>query len=372
MSAFLEVSSQMILDSIGEGIYVTDTDRRIRYWGKAAEKITGWPAEEVVGRQCHDGLLCHIDKDGHRLCGEEHCPLHRSMMTGEVSKVPIIVFAQKRDGGRVPLRVSVAPLRNDAGEVIGGVETFLDISHEFSDIARAGKIQLLSLQQDLPADSRISFRKRYLPQDVIGGDYCAVAALNADQYGFMVADVTGHGIPAALYTMYLSSLWASHHSLLTTPSEFARAVGNELENLIEESEPFAAAICGTFDLRKRELRLVGAGNPAPLVVRANGRWEELEACGLPLGLIPGAQYNEVAFPIAPGDSVLFFTDGATEISDSNDGLLGVDGLRRVLEEVGYPNGDAPFEEIETRLLRASDRIRFDDDITFLDVRIHTL
>ena len=364
--------SQLVLDSVNEGVYVTDTERRIVYWGKAAERITGWPAAEVVGRQCLDGILCHIDKDGHRLCGEEYCPLHRSMATGERSKVPIIVFAQTRDGGRVPLQAAVAPLRNAAGEVIGGVETFRDISHEMADIQRASKIQRLSLQQELPPDDRVRFTFRYVPQDVIGGDYFAVARLSPDQYGFIIADVTGHGVPAALYTMFLSSLWATHRELLLHPAEFAGVVGDRLEQLIEESSPFAAALCGVFDLARGEMRLVGAGNPAPLIRRADGTWEEPQAAGLPLGLMHGAEYEETIVPLHAGDSMLFFTDGAVEITAGEDEMNGAEGLRRILDELKYPSSDFSFEQVESRLLAASNRIRFDDDVTFLDVQISQL
>lgn len=366
-----ELTSQMVLDSLNEGVYVTDLDRTIRYWGKAAERITGWPAREVVGRRCRDGILCHVDKDGHPLCGEEYCPLHRSIVTGQRSVVPIMVLAQTCDGGHVPLQVAVSPLRNSAGEVIGGVETFRDISHEVADINRARKIQMLSLQQELPADPRIRFTTRYVPHDIIGGDFCSVARLNPDQYGFLLADVMGHGVPAALYTMFLSSLWASHQPLLVQPTEFARVVGDRLEQLIEEDEPFAAALCGVFDLARGELRFAAAGNPPPLITRADGTWEEPQAGGPPLGLLRGAEYEQTVVPLHAGDSVLFFTDGATEIGTASGSaeMLGSEGLRRILEEVGYPAADPPFDEIEGRLLAASDRIRFDDDLTFLNVRI---
>jgi sigma-B regulation protein RsbU (phosphoserine phosphatase) len=367
-----QLLSNMVLDSINEGVYVTDIDRTIRYWGKAAERITGWTANEVVGKKCLDDILCHIDKDGHRLCGEEYCPLHRSIITGKSSTVPIIVFAQTREGGRVPLQVSVSPLRNEAGETIGGVETFRDISYEMSDIDRARKIQQLSLQHELPFDPRVKFTFRYVPQDVIGGDYLAVGPLTADHYGFLIADVTGHGVPAALYTMFLSSLWATHRELLIKPAEFASVVGNRLEQLIEESMPFAAAICGVLDLKQGVMRLVGAGNPTPLIRRANGTWEEPQACGLPLGLMCGAEYEETVVPLQAGDSLLFFTDGAVEIRKADGEFIGTDGLRRILDELHYPMPEFPHKEIESRLLTASNRIRFDDDLTFLDVQIREI
>jgi PAS domain S-box-containing protein len=111
--------ARLILDSLGDGVYVTDVDRRIVYWNQAAEQITGWSMHDMVGRHCFDSLLSHVDKDGHQLCGNEYCPLHRSIVTGASSGVPL-VFAQRKDGRRTPVQVTVAPIRNAAGQVIGG------------------------------------------------------------------------------------------------------------------------------------------------------------------------------------------------------------------------------------------------------------
>ena len=62
--------TDIILDSLNDGLYVCDRARRIVYWSKSAERLTGWTAEEVVGHRCMDNILVHEDKDGHRLCGE--------------------------------------------------------------------------------------------------------------------------------------------------------------------------------------------------------------------------------------------------------------------------------------------------------------
>lgn len=363
------VDSDQILESINEGLYVTDTSRRIVYWGKGAERITGWPASEVVGKRCHEGVLCHIDKDGHQLCGEEHCPLHRSMVTAQSSIVPITVFARTKDGGRVPMQVRVAPLLDRDGRVTGGVETFRDLSHEIADITRARKIQLLALGQDLPSDPRLRFTAHYIPHDMIGGDYFAAETLAPDRHAFLLADVSGHGVPAALYTMFLHSLWESHKGRLLEPAQFAREVGNQLHHLIREMGPFVVALCGLFDLEHGVLRLVGSGNPPPLVFRAGGGCEELEVAGLPFGLMEDADYDETVVPLRSGDHVLLFTDGAIEVSGADGHQLGRAGLRRVLQDVGYPGAGPAFDAIEAHLLAASDRIRFDDDLTLIDVAI---
>ena len=83
-------NAQRIVDSINDGVYVVDTRRRIVFWNKAAERITGWTAEEVVGTACHDGILAHVDLDGHVLCGHEFCPLHRAIVTKQRSTAPLL------------------------------------------------------------------------------------------------------------------------------------------------------------------------------------------------------------------------------------------------------------------------------------------
>ncbi len=358
-----------ILDSINDGVYVTDTTRKIVYWGGAAEQITGWRAADIIGKHCYDGVLCHVDKDGHRLCGEEYCPLHRCIATGQSSTFPVVVFAQTRAGGRVPLSVSVAPIRDGGGEVIGGVETFRDLSAEFDDLKRVKKIQAISMGADLPEDDRIRFSTHYIPHDIVGGDYYAIAKVGPERYGFLLADVTGHGVAAALYTMYLNSLWRSSCDLLVNPGKFARVVGARLHQLTREDTPFAAGVCGVFDLEANELRVTGAGSPPGLLFRSDGSRSHVEARGLPLGVLEDASYAEAAVRIGPGDRILFFTDGATEIFNESGAQLGVEGLAGILAELGYPASGVSFGAVEKRMLAWSDRIRFDDDLTFLEVRI---
>jgi serine phosphatase RsbU (regulator of sigma subunit) len=291
------------------------------------------------------------------------------MVTGQGSVTPIIVFAQSKDGHRMPMEVSVAPVKNASGKVVGGVETFRDLSSQFHDIERAQRIQLLSLQEELPENERISFSAHYASHDVIGGDYYAVTPLDADHYGFLLADVTGHGVPAALYTMYLNSLWQDNHHLVSDPPVFADIVNKKLYNLIKEGAPFAASICGVFDLKQGRLRLSSAGNPPPLLIRSDGEYDYPDCRGLPLGVMEDATYDETVLDIRRGDCILFFTDGAIEIADPKGKQLGLDGLVTILESLGYPQSAAGFTEIEAALLRYSDRIRLDDDVTFLEARL---
>jgi PAS domain S-box-containing protein len=363
----LLTASNVILDSLSDGVYVCDRDRTIVFWSKAAERITGWPSSDVVGHRCLDEVLSHIDKDGHRLCGEEFCPLHRAMVTGATSTVGIIVFALGKEGNRIPMQVTVAPIRNPRGEIIGGVESFRDMSAVLTDLERAKRIQMLSLETELPEDPRVSFSTHYVPHDLVGGDFYAIRQLDGDHYGFLLADVMGHGVAAALHTMHLSSLWDRHCRLLAEPATFAQTVNGELARVVK-GESFATAVCGIIDAEHRTLRSVSAGGPPGLAVRVDGTIETLATSGLPFGVMEDADYEEMEGWFDPGDCLLFFSDGAVEVHNAQKELLGTDGLIGILQRVGYPGRGFPISAVEEQLLIYSNDIRLGDDVTFIEVR----
>jgi len=263
------------------------------------------------------------------------------MVTDQASSIPLIVFAQGKQGNRIPMRVSVAPIHDASGTVVGGVETFRDLSTQIADIQRVQKIQSLTRQKELPEDPRIHFATHYIPHDIIGGDYYAITQLDDDRYGFLLADVTSHGVSAALYTMYLGSLWKENRHLLAEPREFTAAMNKAFCGLVEGDNPLVAGICGVFDLAAGVLRVTSSGNPPPLRIRG-GRCEMLECAGLPLGCFEDAEYEQTVVDVHSGDCLLFFTDGAVEIFDADGEALGSEGLAHILEDMGYPESRAVF------------------------------
>ncbi len=114
--------------SVNDGVYLTDRNRRIIFWNRACEAITGYGADEVLGRRCSDDILNHVDMSGNRLCDSDFCPLYQSIATGLPGKKPVMVRALRRDNSRLTVEVSVAPLFGEDGEVIGGVEVFRDVT----------------------------------------------------------------------------------------------------------------------------------------------------------------------------------------------------------------------------------------------------
>lgn len=135
-----------IVDNMYEGLYFVDTDRVITYWNRAAERISGFSAEEVVGKHCHDNILTHIDANGTQLC-MGLCPLAATMQDRELREAE--VFLHHKDGHRVPVAVRTSPLTNEDGAVIGGIEIFTDMSNREANLLRIRELEELAFLDTL-------------------------------------------------------------------------------------------------------------------------------------------------------------------------------------------------------------------------------
>jgi len=148
-----------ILDNLFDAVYFTDLQRRITYWNQAAEQLTGYSAEEVVGTCCGDNILMHVDDSGCLLCAGE-CPLSRVIADGRPHRADI--YLHHKRGHRVPVEVRVCPVLGRDGEVVGVVEIFNDNSRERAVRERARELAKLAF---LDATSQVANR-HYLEQQL--------------------------------------------------------------------------------------------------------------------------------------------------------------------------------------------------------------
>ena len=116
---------ERLIDLVSEGIYFVDRDRRIVFWNAAAERITGYTAQEVLGKCCSDGLLLHCNGGGEILCGTS-CPLVGTMRDGQPRQME--AFVLHHDGRRVPVKARSNVVRGANGEIVGCAELFVDAS----------------------------------------------------------------------------------------------------------------------------------------------------------------------------------------------------------------------------------------------------
>jgi diguanylate cyclase (GGDEF)-like protein/PAS domain S-box-containing protein len=135
-----------ILDNLSEGVYFVDRARVVTYWNTAAERLTGYAAKEVVGRACFDNILAHMDERGTNLC-TSGCPLHATILDGQTREME--VYLHHRDGHRVPVVVRAAPLRDEAGNILGAVETFSSNTAKVAALDRIRELEQVALLDPL-------------------------------------------------------------------------------------------------------------------------------------------------------------------------------------------------------------------------------
>jgi len=362
---FKSLGTPGVLDALPEGTYITDRKRQIVFWNSAAERITGWHSEEVVGRNCSDNVLAHVDKDGHPLCGCEYCPLHRSMVTGCASRAPMLLFANSKAHSRIPVEVMVAPLRDCGGKVIGGIEVFRDVSARMDDLNHARAIQSLSMTNRLPPDDRLSISTRYVPHELVGGDFLHVDRIDDDRYALVVADVMGHGVAAALYSMQLRSLWEAFRQKLGSPSDFLCALNRCLHVLAKGDAQFATAVHLVANAATGSIQYALAGHENPLLVPMDGKEATPSLHGPCLGILADAHFPCTETHIGHGESVMLFTDGAIEVTGADGEELGREGLARMLTDCDRTAGNDALEHLEEKLVCFNGNIRLEDDLTLV-------
>ncbi|ACH40324.1 sensor diguanylate cyclase, PAS domain-containing [Citrifermentans bemidjiense Bem] len=139
----LGMSSDKLLNSLFDGLYCVDLDRRISFWNSAAQRITGYSAEEVLGSNCHDSILRRVEVDGYEC--EVKCPLAATIADGKVREANVLVH--HKHGYRLPVQVRTSPVRNEEGAIVGAVEIFTDNSNSVQILAA-----LEQLKQDVLVD----------------------------------------------------------------------------------------------------------------------------------------------------------------------------------------------------------------------------
>ncbi len=215
----------------------------------------------------------------------------------------------------------VAAYRTFANE-----EQLVAINKEL-EIAR--QIQASTLPQKIPALAGLEIAVRYAPMSAVAGDFYDFIAVDAKHVGILVADVTGHGVPAALIASMLKVAFAGQVEHAQDPARVMSGLNQALSGKFEEH--FVTAAYLFVDLERGVLQYSAAAHPPLLMGSRNGSdAQEIEENGLMLGMIPEAAYTSVEIPIRAGDRCLLYTDGLFETHNAAEQEYGKPRCREFL------------------------------------------
>lgn len=366
-----------IVQGMGEGLYLTDLDKRIIFVNPAVERITGFKPEELLGRRCEE-IFRHEDYKGNRICdgwcGIERCLKAKALSSG-------YAFTHTARGDKVPIYIHFTPLKDEDGEIQGAIGTFMDVSREKAleeeverhriEIQMAREIYTRLLPQRLPSPKRLRIYAKLRPSWGISGDFYDVVPLSDHQTGIFVADVIGHGLAAAFLVSTLKAVISSQRDSMARPSAFLERVNQMLSTILGEDQ-CVTALYAVVDTERMVLEYASAGHPNPLVFRGmEVIGQEVHARGLPLGAFPEAAYQEAAVPLEGEDLLLFYTDGISEARDQGREEFGAERLRRAFLR-GIQKGEtlsAMAESILEDTLSFSRRESLEDDALLVIARV---
>jgi phosphoserine phosphatase RsbU/P len=234
------------------------------------------------------------------------------------------------------------------------------------ELETARQIQTSLLPRELPRVPHLDLAIRYLPMTAVAGDLYDVIALGPARVGILVADVSGHGIPAALVASMVKLAFTSQAEHADEPARVLRAMNRTLSSHVET---FVTAIYVVIDSERRTITYANAGHPPLLIGRVSARVDVSREHGCVLGVLPDADYRNEQLTLGAGDRIWLYTDGIPETRNARDVFLDQERMERWLTADGHGSASEFADTVLEQLREWRGRSAFDDDVTFVIARV---
>jgi phosphoserine phosphatase RsbU/P len=346
-----------VLETLNEGVIIADDCNRIVFVNSGFVRMTGLTAEELLGH-----------KTERYYTPEEWAFLQQQIEIGTRDGHNRYEFAiPRKDGTRVPVIISSRSLEDPDGRQFG-IVTFTDISEQKNAQAQlfeANK-QLQSRQKEIEEDLALAARVQqslapkslswggvrveayYHPVRSIGGDFGLVSPVDGDHLNLLVCDVSGHGIGSALVANRIYSETITQLRNGAPLPDMLRSLNRFVMQNIGSSVFFFTLAAARIDRDARRMVFAGAGHPPAMIARRGEDPRLLESRSMVLGAVADAVDPEATLEVDldPGDRVVLYTDGITDVFNSNGEMLGVEGVQKIVRETS----ELPFGEMKKAML----------------------
>lgn len=375
---------RLVIDNIPMFVYFKDLESRFQLVNQGMADLVGLESpDDFVGKHDRDFFAAELTE-------EASCDEKKIIATGQ--SLPKKLEKLEWKDGHVTWSISSKfPWYDQKGKLVGTfgvssdvtklvqtrdqlteISTYLARKNEAmgEELRLAREVQQAAIPKQLPklATERIRFDHRYEPASDLAGDFFEVLELGPNQAGFLVCDVMGHGVRAALIVSMLRGLLEKGEEQRGEPGAFLQGLNVGLCHLLERTgiTIFSTAIYGVVDLEKGELRIASAGHPAPLLKGANGvkRLDFRKGSkGPALGLVEGVEYGETSLELSEVEALWCFTDGVFEVQNAAGEELGPEGMAKQLEK------DKSIENLVDFARGYSADGKFDDDVCVLGLEL---
>ena len=306
--------------------------KAVTYVSPQYETILGYPPESKIIDEEHWNRIVHPE-DRERVLAEEA----RTDQTGEPFNVEYRVIAG--DGRVLWVRDEATLVRDEEGQPLYWLGVQYDVTEQKreaqererieQELRIARVIQQTLLPKTLPKLSGYDIAAYYQPAREVGGDFYDTFELEDGRLGLVVGDVTDKGIPAALVMATTRTMLRVSAQRLFPPAEVLKRANEELVADIPPNM-FITCLYAILDTESGRLVYANAGHDPPYLRHHGSDVEELRARGVPLGLMPGMEYEEKEITLNRDESVLFYSDGLVEAHDPHHEMFGFPRLQRLV------------------------------------------
>ncbi len=292
-------------------------------------------------------------------------------------------YTATKDSSEADKKMSVIRSKNEIGVL---ARSFTDLTSEIdrynseivtlatererisAELNLASRIQMGAMPKNFPEKSEFELSASMKPAKEVGGDFYDFFFIDDDHLGLVIADVSGKGVPAAMFMMISKMLIKNIALMGMSPVEVLENVNKRLSE-DNENKMFVTAWFGILDIKTGHVSAVNAGHEYPMIKNADGGFTLFkEKHGFVLGIMPKSKYTGYEFDIEKGGALFVYTDGAAEASDISETLFGTD---RMLEALNT-EPDAVPEKLIENMKTAIDTFVGDapqfDDLTMLCVK----
>jgi PAS domain S-box-containing protein len=346
-----------VLESLNEGVLISDDCQNIIFVNSNLEQMTGLPRGEIIG------------PDIHRLYDKAEADyiVAKREQGLQAGKNRFEFVLPRKDGSRLPVIISARVVEDPDGRQFS-IVTFTDISelkHAEQELREVNK-KLEERHQEIQEDLKLAARVQqslapkslvwggvrvetfYHPVRTIGGDFGLVSSLDDHYLNLLVCDVSGHGIGSALvanriYTEMMTQLRAG-----SALDSMLRQLNRFVMHNIGSSVFFFTVAAARIDRPGRRMIFAGAGHPPAMIAHDGSEPRLLESRSMVLGALPEAVDAEATLDVDldAGDRIVLYTDGITDVFNSRGEMLGVEGVQKIVRETSL----LPFHEMKKGIL----------------------
>lgn len=388
----------IVFDSILSSIFIVDKDLVIRSLNKSGSKMLERDEKIIIGKKCGEGFGCEYEEAEHRGCGNnevcKNCEIRINIMTSFMEKTPVtdaILDRHFKIGSEIKRKIfkystkyimyqnekMVILIINDITEeekrkerLSKQFQKIKELNEKFEEELEIGaKIQ----KNILPENGEISgikeFYAKYIPYSKVSGDYYDVIYMEDDRVLLFLIDITGHGVPAALYTTFIKSALIYTVKTEKTASRIMKNLNKIVSEIVLEGYYFPAMAL-IIDKKREEVSYATSSGPKLLKYnREQNIAEQIEGRGMMLGLDEEYEYSETVFKYSKGERVYLYTDGIISLRDMEGEIRNVqeEDILKIIGKTKEMKIKKSIEFLMDEIKKEYGNGEYEDDITVIGV-----